>query len=560
MTSPNTLSTDTLRGDDPIVGSDIEPDFSEDMNRATIGAAISIIEGSPEVKINSLRNDALISAYETLYGMYTSNAFDGTYIGDRIQRLVKEKGMTREEAIKAEANLSRDAIENTVTNGSGYAEDVIDKALAAVSVAEGENKLLSIATLWTITEKLATFESSFPAEFTNYRLMEILDHIREAAPLEDTQSEHFPAEAFAFYHAAELAYGNDFKTARLTLAEMDATPSLQRILTQRLEEAETYIHSGPHISDERSAENLKSLIDDSDEPYLSLEQLEVADVGITIGAQLGTLEAILDQQYGRYLSVHEHATSGGSDLSASKQRNKTYRMLRREAEEALGHNSNIFLPRPIYGALTSDLQSDRASGYGEVTFYLSAQVMDNQDTTYLYGDSLDRSGRPSQTIPSRQLNKHDAELAYMHILEQKRVDASMYIEAHVPGLHLNDVKKVSIACLIGTVDKVAELAERVLERNIETEVVFDWRFQPYIDRLVKDGLSEEDAYKGLVTELRTRFGNNPNLSLVFNFRTDSTEWNKEPNSEELEKAGIVVRQVSSGGVFGSGYHYSHTLD
>lgn len=348
--------------------------------------------------------------------------------------------------------------------------------------------------------------------------------------------------AFRVYLAVESSISGDFDTARGMLVDVDeeVEEPLETALLARLEEAELESKlARQKITPETSIENLQKLgLHASDQ---AIQEVEQSDPRITVGTTIETLDEILSPG-GRYMTAHElNIKSSGNDLSSrtSQQRGRGdpfYNELRLRAEHTLGHSSNPFLPKMIYGAFTSDLQTDRGSGYGRVTLYLKSEATHDPDTTFTYGDSLDQS----HGAEARQLSAADALIAYASRIEQKASLArGSYIEAQFRGLALEKLEKVSIVMPppgegFGS---NAEVIDTSVENDIKTEVVIDtganaWSIQDRVKRRIESGMTEEQAVAETVSRIRSNFksADSPLFSLVFSIPEESDEQREKRQS------------------------------
>ena len=348
--------------------------------------------------------------------------------------------------------------------------------------------------------------------------------------------------------------------------DADVEEPLETALLVRLEEAELESKLiRQNITHETSAKNLQRLgLRASDQ---AIEEVEQSDPRITVGTTIETLNEILSPG-GRYMTSHElNIKSSGNDLSSStsQQRGRGdpyYNESRLRAEYTLGHTSNPFLPKVIYGAFTSDLQADRGSGYGRVTLYLKPEVTYDPDTTFTYGDSLDESF----SAEVRQLSAADALIAYTNRIELKASLArGNYIEAQFSGLDLEKLEKVSIVMPPPGEGfrSNAEVVDTSVENDIKTEVVIDtgtsaWSIQNRVKRKIESGMTEEQAVAEIVSNIRSNFrsADSPLFSLVFNIPEESGEEREKrqshfSNGGELHtdlfvKYGVIVKRPKLG--------------
>ncbi len=304
---------------------------------------------------------------------------------------------------------------------------------------------------WDSFEKLAA-DDTFKNHADDY-LLSYLDHYRVfIKSVEDPQAvfgqQPGLKSAHVLYAAVESAYHGDMAHTEELLGQLDYAPHLQSLLRERLAAAQNYDPQAVRVSDQESAQHLQQFVAHT----LGSETLpdipETAAVAVSINTSLETAEALFDPfSSGRYLSVHEHDSAGGHE-SASRtrsQRNQAYRQQRRSREESLGHERNIFLPPPVYGALTDErLAKGGASPYGDVVLYPKLENLDAKGATYTWGDSLDFY---LEAPEHRTLNAQDARKAYQIMAANPPANFSEgigYIEAQIPGLHMTDLAKIDV--------------------------------------------------------------------------------------------------------------------
>jgi hypothetical protein len=378
--------------------------------------------------------------------------------------------------------------------------------------------------------------------------------------------------AFRVYLAVESAVAGDFETARGMLVDVDGHEEelpLETALLTRLEEAELEGAAKiDKITPETSAANMDDLgLHASEE---AIHEVERADPHITIGTTIATLEEMLAPG-GRYMTTSEiHIVSSGnamqeSDKSRRGRVNPYYNELRSRTERALSHSTNPFLPKIIYGALTSDLQADRGSGYGKVILHLKPEVTDDPTTTFTYGDSLANTQGHERKVKGRQLSAEDALEAYATRVERGQTDklARDYIEAHVSGLDFDKIDKISVVVLRpreqGELQPVLDAVKDCIAKGIKTEAIMEvstWGVYEAVKRRVeKEGMTEDEAVAYTVQRLRSNFDeyeNSPLLSLVFVFSDDAElpeghhAYSGKINRELFAKHGVVIREPKAG--------------
>lgn len=383
-----------------------------------------------------------------------------------------------------------------------------------------------------------------------------------AADTEDSRN------AFRVYLAVESAVKGDLETAKGMSADVDGHQKespLEIILLAKLEEAELERAAEvDKIAPETSAANMATLLLHA--THETIQQVEQADPHITIGTTLATLKEILAPG-GRYMTSGEiHILSAGQELHNEDTRGRTnsgYNLNRMKAETALGHSTNIFLPKIIYGALTSDLQADRASGYGNVTLHLRSEVTKDPATTFTYGDSLLSGYGIEDRVKSKQLTAEDALVAYAYRVEQENgvKFTRDYIEAQVAGVDLDKIDKVSIVIIksgAGELKANVDAVKDCIDKGIATEAIIDlpsWGVQRAVQHRVDSGMNEDEAVATTVQRLRSNFedyGDNPLLSLVFVFSDDAElpenhfEYSGKINRELFAKRGVVIREPKVG--------------
>lgn len=501
------------------------PKVIQHSGHIAVGDLVTVPDLSVETKNpTDAMSDTFIAAYRKLMTIWTTVGRE--YIGREARKMMEEQGIGVDDAVDqlvaAKQAFLDKSEEHESTRGilpiSIHAL-LLEQVFASLDSMDENEKPAYLSTLWATYEEFAQFEELKNILWTDNGLMEILDRIRTVVhdhPESETQT-----DAVHFFHAAEFAYERKFDEAKAALENMQSSPNMKTILLKRLTEAET---AAPRVvfDEQQSTANIANLIRLRGEPTITPDQLRAANMRITVGTNFEAVENMLEQPYGRYLSVHEHGTKGGLDpLSSSKTRDSGYRFFRREVEETLGYNPNVFIPRPIYGAVTSDLQIDRASQYGQIALVVKEANFNDQDATFYLGDSFDKSGRPKRVVPQRQINARDATTVYASQLEvaigrgRDHPGPLPYTEAHVAGLHLKDVEKVVVRCEEGDVQRVAELVNKLAERNVPVEIVLDWRFNSYIKRLMNEGQSEEEAYKLFVGDLHQKFGSREGINFTF---------------------------------------------
>lgn len=384
-----------------------------------------------------------------------------------------------------------------------------------------------------------------------------------ASDTEDTRN------AFRVYLAVESAVSGDFETARGMLIDVDGLEELplETALLARLEEAELESKlTDERITPEESASNMeKAGIRRNEEMIRNVEQ---ADLRITVGTTIPVLKELLAPG-GRYMTTSEiMILSGGSDYDDGVSRrgviNSGYNDNRYRSEQALSHSSNPFIPKVVYGALTSELQADRASGYGRVTIHLKPEITQDPNTVFTIGDSLppDRGRLRASEARVQQITAKDALIAYASKIDDELshqrdglADGGNYIEAHVRGLDFDEIDKVSVALDQGKdFSKNAEVVDECIERGIPTEILIDprrWSIEVRVKERIASGMTEEEAVQETTRRLRSNFksSESPLLSIVLvvpvetgESGTDNyREWHGYLNDALFEQNGITVR-------------------
>lgn len=344
--------------------------------------------------------------------------------------------------------------------------------------------------------------------------------------------------AFRVYLAVESAVSGDFESARGMLIDIDgeASGKLESALLSRLDEAENVQNITPLVSTEESDEYARDTFHPSEE---MISKVEGANPAVTVGTTIETLEEMLSPG-GRYMTVSEFnlRSNGFADSSGTSvgNRNIAYNDRRLFIEQSIGHTDNPFVPRPVYGALTTDLQADRGSGYGRVTLYPNREVLDYPRTVFVDGDSLSMG---SSTGGVSLLDFEGAKLAYATLVEQEATrtekDASIitgkaYIEAQIPGLRIDRLAKVAIVC-----DRTGEftaktyrLVDSVIERGIPCDVQIDWTewgLDDAIQGRINKGMTKEEAYVEMIQKIRSNFqqADSPLLNLVISTTSEQSK-------------------------------------
>lgn len=385
-----------------------------------------------------------------------------------------------------------------------------------------------------------------------------------ASDTEDTRN------AFRIYLAVESAITGDFETARGMLIDVDGTEELplETVLLSRLEEAELENSiTNERITPEESTSNMERAGIRRNEE--TIEKAEQADLHITIGTTIPVLKEVFEPG-GRYMTTSEiMILSGGSDYDDSASRrgvtNSGYNDNRYRSEQALSHSSNPFMPKVVYGALTSELQADRASGYGRVTIHLKSEVTQDPNTVFTIGDSLppDRGRLRASEARAQQVTAEDALVAYASKIDSESsnqrdglADGGNYIEAHVRGLDFDKIERISITLDRGKdFSKNAEVIDECIERGIPTEVLIDprkWSIELRVKERIESGMNEEEAVQETIKRLRSNFKSiqNPLLSIVFVVPVETNEhgtdnyreWHGYLNDALFEQNGITVRR------------------
>lgn len=368
--------------------------------------------------------------------------------------------------------------------------------------------------------------------FANYAINRYVVAVRQyvltdpsASDLLATASED-SRNAFRAYLAVESAVSGDFESAKSMLIDIDGEKSgrLETSLIARLEEAQKLGEQESLVSPEDSAENLRdSGLTPSPEAVASVEHSHPA---VTIGTSIETLEDMLSPG-GRYLTVSEfnlrsgaYATDSGTNLG---KKDVDYNDQRWQIEKTIGYSDNPFTPRPIYGALTSDLQADRGSGYGRVILYPSPELVADSRTLFSAEDSLNAG---TNNVRGSLLTYEDAISAYAGLIETKSdsmaSDGSTYIEAQVPGIRIDQLSKIAITC-----DRKGEFAssaykvvDSVIERGIPCDVQIDWtkwKLDEAIQIRIDDGMNKGEAYADMLKTLKShsfQHSDSPLLHLV----------------------------------------------
>ncbi len=435
---------------------------------------------------------------------------------------------------------------------------LLDRLVADVDTAQtyGEVDMpKALAATWNILGTFAESGSFESPEATFKSMMWLLKQSREQLKAQDKEA--FASlspenrDIISFLSVAECAYARDFDTAYQLLEGLQTQPALKAFLTKELQEAEQLLHSSSDIDKTTSARNLETLIDDKGSS-ISGKELKEAHVGITVGTSLDTLYAMLTSPYGRYLTSHEHDVVGGGGFVQSG----GYESYRAKVERELGHDENIFIPRPVYGALTSDLQADRASGYGAVTIYPKPELTEAPGAVYAYGDTVNaKEGINSEygstaTISDRRLNAHDAQIAYSHSLDHKKtadqIDQRLvYVEAQLPGLRVDDIEKVSINARNKSDDvkRAQEITEQLLDRGIKVEHVVSWSDVALgVSQRVRSGMSEEETYSALKQVILGSQATDPRISLVVNAPLPGEKIPIQINENVFSKVGVAVNK------------------
>lgn len=410
-----------------------------------------------------------------------------------------------------------DDIEKT-SESSGYEDlafvhDALD-TLAESGIFEGERKEV--------------------AQFINLAVNKYVGMVRQFVMADPSAGDMLSAydedsrNAFRVYLAVESAITGDFESARGMLIDIDGEDvgKLESALLSRLDEAEAAQDITPLVSHEKSDKYTKEEFHPSEE---TLVKVESSDPAITVGTSIETLGEMISPG-GRYMTVSEFnvRSNGFADGSGTSigNRNVAYNGVRSFVEQSIGHSDNPFMPRPVYGALTSDLQADRGSGYGRVTLYPSKEILTDPRTVFVEGDSLSM-GSGGGDVPL--LDFEGAKRAYGTLVEREPLaeeSRSMalgraYIEAQVPGLRLDQLDKVAIVCdRTGRyTTKTYELVDSVVERGILCDVQIDWtgwNLDDGIQRRIDSGMSKEQAFAEMMKAIRSNFqqGDNPLLNIV----------------------------------------------
>jgi len=423
-----------------------------------------------------------------------------------------------------------------------HASDTLFLQLGKLERLPSESKVSALGDLWRNFEQ--NIDSNvFASEVGDQLLLALLGHTRELTQDPPQITNPDVQNALMFLDAAEAAYARDFVAAREFLEGISDSPKLQEVLQDRLQAAKTEPYDGLQIGAETSAEHLH-LLTGGAEPIIAPEQLEAAHIGITVGTTVETLQAMVASPHGRYLTAHEHATTGGADRGESRVRISRYNQKRRDFEAAFGHNPNVFVPRPVYGALTSELESNRASSFGAVTLYPKAELTDSPKVAYFYGDSLEKNN--TAAMMQQRVDSNDAKTAYAHLVSlwQHHVRTPYaLVEAQLPGLRLDDLEQVGIFCRKGDGARVDALAGELIDRGIKVEEEFEWRFSGDIARRREKGLSENEAVSELITILRGKFEDTPYLSIAILLLAD-TDLPEQDKADLalLEDAGVIIKR------------------
>lgn len=413
----------------------------------------------------------------------------------------------------------------------------------------------ALATMWNILGTFAECGSLERSEVSFRSMIWLLKQSREQLVVQHQESlaQTSPEnrDVITFLSAAERAYARDFDSAHQLLENLHTQPALKTLLKQEIQEAEQQSHTTSNIDNSTSANNLEALIGNKDTD-ISSEKLQEAHIGITVGTSLDTLQAMLASPYGRYLTSHEHDVVGGGGVVQPG----GYESYRAKVERELGHDENIFIPRPVYGALTSDLQADRASGYGAVTIYPKSELVDSPGVVYAYGDTINAKEGINTAYGStvatkeRRLDAPDAKVAYSHSIDHKKttdqIDQRLvYIEAQLPGLTVDDIEKVSIDARNkpDDVKRAQEITEQLLGRGIKVEHVVSWSdIASGVDRRIQSGMNEEDVYITLKQIVLGDRAADPRVSLVINAPLPGETKSTHINKNMLNKTGITVRE------------------
>ncbi|MGB3945575.1 MAG: hypothetical protein WBK76_01930 [Candidatus Saccharimonadales bacterium] len=435
---------------------------------------------------------------------------------------------------------------------------LLDRLVQDVDVAKvyGEvNMQKALAATWNILGAFAESGSFESPETTFKSMMWLLKQSREQLKTQDQEtfasSSAENRDIISFLSAAEHAYAKDFNSAHQQLESLQTQPALKTLLKKELQEAEQQLRPNSNIDKTTSTNNLEALIGDKGSDIPS-EKLQEANIGITVGTSLDTLSAMLTSPYGRYLTSHEHDVVGGGGVV----QHGGYESYRAKVERELGHDENIFIPRPVYGALTSDLQADRASGYGAVTIYPKPELAKSPGVVYAYGDTVNaKEGINSEhgstvAISDRRLAVDDAQIAYSHSLDHKKVanqidQRLVYIEAQLPGLEVDDIEKVSINAKNkpDDVKRAQEITEQLLDRGIKVEHVVSWSdIAPGVGRRIQSGMNEEDVYSTLKQIVLGDRVVDPRVSLVINAPLPGETISTQINRNTLNEMGITVRE------------------
>ena len=394
-----------------------------------------------------------------------------------------------------------------------------------------------------------------------------------AADTEDSRN------AFRIYLGVESAVTGDFETAKAMLVDVDGYQQespLESALLARLEEAELESEvTQARISPEASATNMRNLgIRAGPETISTVEQ---ADPHITIGTTVTVLRDMLEPG-GRYMTTSELAiVTGAADAWRTEESrrgkiNSPYNEHRGRAEKVLGHSSNPFTPKIVYGALTSDLQADRGSGYGRVIFHLKSDIVHDSSTTFTIGDSLppDRGALEVAKVRNQQVTAEDALLAYASKLEADSLtqrtglaDNGNYVEAHVRGINFDKIDKVSVVVDRGKENNFSrnvEVVDQCLKNGIKTEVLIDprsWSLERRVRERIESGTTEEEAVQETIGRLRSNFTlrDSPLFSIVFVVPHESEkekndyyrQENGYLNETPFVENGITIRHPLVGG-------------
>lgn len=450
----------------------------------------------------------------------------------------------------------RGQVEQSESAGT-YAMWLTDALLDGIEKTNERELPNVLGSTWTIMETLyasGSLSGEMGSGLANKTTIALIDKVRGYIMSDPQGGDILAAQSagsrnmFRLFVAAESAYANDFDEAFRAIEDIESSDCSKNYLWEKVLEASTGAAQPTIVSDAQSAANLSRLTSHL-ETDISTEQVEASKPAITVGTTLDTLREMLGPG-GRYLTVHEHntASGGASRLQGEGHRDATYNENRANVERTMGFSENPFVPRPVYGALTSDLQADRASGYGIVTLYPNETLTNSPATTYTYGDSLNYS---ATDVQSAVLNAKDARTAYRYIMDGWRRNGAsddLYVEAHLPGLLLDNIQKVGLFRPTGydSEELLYTTAGELLERSIEVEITYEWgwRAAEYVTRSTESGMTTREAYTALAEKLKGAYADNPLFSVTVLLPPQEAQNSAriEVDAELLRENDIGVRQ------------------